>query len=65
MARRLARSWLDPSVPAKVILKALQSDNPPPRPVLGREAKVLAAMVRLLPYRALYGITRARRRVRA
>lgn len=65
MARRLARSGLDPSVPAKVILKALQSDNPPPRQVLGREAKVLAAMVRLLPYRALYGITRARRRVRA
>jgi NAD(P)-dependent dehydrogenase (short-subunit alcohol dehydrogenase family) len=65
MARRLARSGLDPSVPAKVILKALQSDNPPPRQVLGREAKVIAAMVRLLPYRALYGLTRARGRVRA
>lgn len=65
MARRLARSGLDPSVPAKLILKALQSDNPPPRQVLGREAKVIAAMVRLLPYRALYGLTRARARVRA
>jgi NAD(P)-dependent dehydrogenase (short-subunit alcohol dehydrogenase family) len=65
MTRRLARSGLDPSVPAKVILKALQSDNPPPRQVLGREAKVIAAMIRLLPYRALYGLTRARGRVRA
>jgi NAD(P)-dependent dehydrogenase (short-subunit alcohol dehydrogenase family) len=65
MARRLARSGLDPSVPAKLILKALQSDNPPPRQVLGREAKVIAAMVRLLPYRALYGLTRARGRARA
>jgi NAD(P)-dependent dehydrogenase (short-subunit alcohol dehydrogenase family) len=65
MARRLARSGLDPAVPAKVILKALQSDSPPPRQVLGREAKVIAAMVRLLPYRALYGLTRARGRVRA
>jgi NAD(P)-dependent dehydrogenase (short-subunit alcohol dehydrogenase family) len=65
MARRLARSGLDPSVPATLILKALQSDNPPPRQVLGRDAKVIAAMVRLLPYRALYGLTRARARVRA
>jgi NAD(P)-dependent dehydrogenase (short-subunit alcohol dehydrogenase family) len=65
MARRLARAGLDPSVPAKVIRKALQSDHPPPRQVLGREAKVIAAMVRLLPYRALYGLTGARGRMRA
>jgi 3-methyladenine DNA glycosylase AlkC len=61
MARRLASSGLDPSVPANVILDALQSNNPP-RQVIGREAKVIAAMVRLLPYRALYRLTRVRGR---
>ena len=65
MASRLAGSGLDPSVPAKIILDALQSDNPAPRQVVGREAKVIAAMVRLLPYRALYGVMRARGRARA
>jgi NAD(P)-dependent dehydrogenase (short-subunit alcohol dehydrogenase family) len=64
MASRLAGSGLDPSVPAKVILDALESDNPAPRQVVGREAKVIAAMVRLLPYRALYRVTRARGRAR-
>jgi NAD(P)-dependent dehydrogenase (short-subunit alcohol dehydrogenase family) len=65
MASRLAGSGLDPSVPAKIILDALQSDNPAPRQVVGREAKVIAAMVRLLPYRALYRVMRARGRARA
>jgi NAD(P)-dependent dehydrogenase (short-subunit alcohol dehydrogenase family) len=65
MASRLAGSGLDPSVPAKIILHALQSDNPAPRQVVGREAKVIAAMVRFLPYRALYHVMRARRRARA
>jgi hypothetical protein len=51
-------------VPAKIILDALQSDNPAPRQVVGREAKVMAAMVRLLPYRALYRVMRARGRAR-
>jgi NAD(P)-dependent dehydrogenase (short-subunit alcohol dehydrogenase family) len=64
MASRLAGSGLDPSVPAKIILDALQSDNPAPRQVVGREAKVIAAMVRLLPYRALYRVMRARGRAR-
>jgi hypothetical protein len=62
MTKRLAASGLDPSVPAKIILDALQNKNPPPRQVVGREAKVIAAMVRVLPFRTLYRITAARRR---
>jgi NAD(P)-dependent dehydrogenase (short-subunit alcohol dehydrogenase family) len=62
MAERLAQSGLDPSVPAKVILDALQSRNPPPRQVVGREAKVIAAMVRVLPFRALDRLTGTRAR---
>jgi NAD(P)-dependent dehydrogenase (short-subunit alcohol dehydrogenase family) len=62
MVERLAQSGLDPSVPAKVILDALQSRNPPPRQVVGREAKVIAAMVRVLPFRALDRLTGARAR---
>jgi NAD(P)-dependent dehydrogenase (short-subunit alcohol dehydrogenase family) len=62
MAKRLAEAGLDPSVPAKIILDALQSKNPPPRQVVGREAKVLAAMVRVLPFRTLYRLAGARRR---
>jgi NAD(P)-dependent dehydrogenase (short-subunit alcohol dehydrogenase family) len=62
MAQRSAASGLDPAVPAKIVLDALQSDNPPPRQVVGRDAKVIAAMVRLLPFRAVYRLTRARRR---
>jgi NAD(P)-dependent dehydrogenase (short-subunit alcohol dehydrogenase family) len=63
MGKRLAASGLDPSVPAKVILEALQSKNPAPRQVVGREAKVIAAAVRLLPFRAVYSLTTARRRL--
>jgi NAD(P)-dependent dehydrogenase (short-subunit alcohol dehydrogenase family) len=62
MSKRLAASGLDPSVPAKIILDALQGKNPPPRQVVGREARVIAAMVRLLPSRTLYRLTSARQR---
>ena len=63
MANRLAGSGLDASVAAKIILEALQDDNPAPRQVVGREAKVIAALARLLPYRVLYSLTaRARSR---
>jgi NAD(P)-dependent dehydrogenase (short-subunit alcohol dehydrogenase family) len=62
MAKRLAESGPGPSVPAKIILDALQSKNPPPRQVVGREAKLMAAMVRVLPFRTLYGLIGARRR---
>jgi NAD(P)-dependent dehydrogenase (short-subunit alcohol dehydrogenase family) len=61
MARRGTTSGLDPAVPAKIILEALQDDNPAPRRVVGRDAKLIAAMVRLLPFRALYRFSRARR----
>ena len=62
IAKRLAKSGPDPSVPAKIILDALQNKKPPPRQVVGREAKVVAAMVRVLPFRTLYWLTGARRR---
>lgn len=62
MADRLAQSGLDPSVPARVILDVLQSRNPPSRQVVGREAKVIAAMVRVLPFRALDRLAGARAR---
>lgn len=62
MAERLAQSGLDPSVPARVILDVLQSRNPPSRQVVGREAKVIAAMVRVLPFRALDRLAGSRAR---
>jgi NAD(P)-dependent dehydrogenase (short-subunit alcohol dehydrogenase family) len=58
--RRGAASGLDASAAAKVILHALLRDNPAPRQVVGRDAKVMAAMVRMLPFRALYSLIRAR-----
>lgn len=61
LAQRSATSGLDPAVPAKIILAALQDENPAPRQVIGREAKLIAAMVRVLPFRAVYRISRARR----
>ena len=62
IAERLPQSGLDPSVPARVILDVLQSRNPPSRQVVGREAKVIAAMVRVLPFRALDRLAGARAR---
>lgn len=61
MARRGMTSGLDPAVPAKIILEALQDENPAPRRVVGRDAKVMAAMVRVLPFRVLYRLFSARR----
>jgi NAD(P)-dependent dehydrogenase (short-subunit alcohol dehydrogenase family) len=64
LARRGAASGLNPAVPAKIILEALQNESPAPRQVVGRDAKVVAAMVRVLPFRVLYRLlgVRARRR---
>ncbi len=59
MAERGARSGLDPSVPAAVILQCLTSRHPKPRQVVGRDAAVVAALVRLLPFRLLYRIVGA------
>ena len=52
------RSGLDPRVPASVILDALQSRNPAPRRGVGRDARIVGAMVRVLPFRAVYRLTR-------
>lgn len=61
MAERGARSGQEPSTVARAIAEALTSRNPPPRQVVGRDAKVVAGLVRLLPFRAVYRFTRARR----
>jgi NAD(P)-dependent dehydrogenase (short-subunit alcohol dehydrogenase family) len=61
MAERGTRSRQQPSLVARVITQALTSKNPPPRQVVGRDAKVVAGLVRLLPFRAVYRFTRARR----
>ncbi len=47
-------------MPAAVIVDALQSRNPAPRRVVGRDAKIVAAMVRVLPFRAVYRMTRGK-----
>ena len=60
MAERGARTGLDPSIPAKVIEQALTAKNPTPRQVVGRDARLIAGAVRLLPFRAVYRFTRAR-----
>ena len=65
LARRGATSGLDPAVPAKIILEALQNESPAPRQVVGRDAKVAAAMVRVLPFRALYRLLGVRARLRS
>jgi NAD(P)-dependent dehydrogenase (short-subunit alcohol dehydrogenase family) len=58
MTARGNRSGLPPRVPAAVIMDALQSRNPAPRRVVGRDAKIIAALVRVLPFRAVYRMTR-------
>jgi NAD(P)-dependent dehydrogenase (short-subunit alcohol dehydrogenase family) len=58
MVARGNRSGLPPRVPAAVIMDALQSRNPAPRRVVGRDAKIIAALVRVLPFRAVYRMTR-------
>jgi NAD(P)-dependent dehydrogenase (short-subunit alcohol dehydrogenase family) len=60
MAERGARTGLDPSIPAKVIEQSLTAKNPPPRQVVGRDARLIAGAVRLLPFRAVYRFTRGR-----
>jgi NAD(P)-dependent dehydrogenase (short-subunit alcohol dehydrogenase family) len=57
-ARAMARSGtergLAPEAVADVIRTALTARRPPPRQVVGRDAQVIAALVRVLPYRSLY-----------
>jgi len=61
MARNGSARGLPPDAVAAVIREALTKRDPPPRQVVGRDAKLMAAMVRLLPYRLLYRLLRARR----
>jgi NAD(P)-dependent dehydrogenase (short-subunit alcohol dehydrogenase family) len=58
MVARGNRSGLPPRVPAAVNMDALQSRKPAPRRVVGRDAKIIAALVRVLPFRAVYRMTR-------
>ena len=59
-ARAMAKSGaagLSPDVVARTIARVLTSAHPKPRQVIGRDAKAIALLVRLLPYRLLYRVT--------
>ena len=60
MARNGTEKGLPPAAVAEVIRAALTDRNPPPRQVVGRDAKIMAAMVRLLPFRMLYRLLEGR-----
>ncbi|QHT55746.1 SDR family NAD(P)-dependent oxidoreductase [Cellulomonas sp. H30R-01] len=60
-ARRSAVRGAPPERVADVVVRALLDRHPAPRRVVGRDARVAAAMVRLLPHRAVYALTAARR----
>jgi hypothetical protein len=59
-ARRSAARGLPPERAAKAIVRALTSANPKPRQVIGPDARVGAALVRVLPYRMMYRMVRSR-----
>lgn len=59
-ARRGAATGLDPSVPARVVLDSLTRARPRPRRTVGRDAATVAVLVRLLPFRLVYRISRGR-----
>jgi NAD(P)-dependent dehydrogenase (short-subunit alcohol dehydrogenase family) len=61
MARHGQAKGLPPEVPARVILSALTTVNPKPRQSVGRDARVVAVLVRLLPFRLVYRLAQARR----
>ncbi len=60
LARRSSVKALSPEVPARIITEALSATNPKPRQSVGRDAKAVAVLVRLLPFRLVYRITNAR-----
>ena len=62
MGRNGIEKGLPPEAVAEVVLATLTEAHPPPRQVVGRDAKIMAAMVRLLPFRVLYRLQGARRR---
>jgi NAD(P)-dependent dehydrogenase (short-subunit alcohol dehydrogenase family) len=61
LAERASHRGVSPEVPARKIVEALTSEHPAPRAVIGRDAHVVAAMVRVLPFRLLYRLLAARR----
>lgn len=61
MAKNGLTKGLAPDVAARVIADALTKTDPSPRQLVGPDAKIMAALIRLLPFRAIYRITAARR----
>lgn len=59
-ARQGDEKGLPPRAVGEVVLRALTAKNPPPRQLVGNDAKVLAGLVRVLPHRALYRMLAAR-----
>jgi hypothetical protein len=57
-AERMARDGLPPEAVAEVVGRALTVRRPRPRYVVGRDAKVQAALGRLLPDRAFDALVR-------
>ena len=51
---------LDPRAVARVVSRMLTSRRPRPRQVVGRDAKLGAFLVRVLPFRAIYALTAGR-----
>lgn len=61
MAEHGYEKGISPRVPALAILEALTHRNPAPRVAVGRDAKAVAVLVRVLPFRAIYRLTGGRR----
>jgi NAD(P)-dependent dehydrogenase (short-subunit alcohol dehydrogenase family) len=59
-AERTAKRGIPPERAARAIVRALTTPNPGPRQLVGTDARVAATLVRLLPYRLLYRLTRSR-----
>ena len=59
-AERNATHGADPELVARAITEAVSARRPRPRVLVGRDAKVTAALTRLLPARLLYRVTAAR-----
>jgi NAD(P)-dependent dehydrogenase (short-subunit alcohol dehydrogenase family) len=57
---RAGAKGLDPRVVGRVVARAVTRRNPPPRQVVGRDARLIAAVVRALPFRAVYRLTAGR-----
>lgn len=61
MAEHGNKQGLAPRVPALAVLEALTNAKPRPRVAVGRDAKAVGVLVRVLPFRAIYRMTGGRR----